>query len=56
MDILTINLIISSLTLFFNFIDKLKFKHCQSGCCESDCLRTPTQTPSQSERESLLED
>ena len=45
MDIITINLIISSLILFFNFIDKLKCKHCQSGCFESDCIRTPATTP-----------
>jgi hypothetical protein len=54
MDIITINLIISSLTLFFNFIDKLRCKHCQSGCFESDCLRTPPTTPI--DKMSLLED
>ena len=45
MDIITINLIISSLTLFFNFIDKLRCKHCHSGCIDSDCLRSPPSTP-----------
>jgi len=56
MDILTINLIISSLTLFFSFIDKLKIKHCESSCfkgCESDCMKTPPTTP-HNERETLL--
>lgn len=56
MDILIINLIISSLTLFFSFIDKLKIKHCESSClkgCESDCLRSPPTTP-HNERETLL--
>lgn len=56
MDILTINLIISSLTLFFSFIDKLKIKHCESSCfkgCESDCMKTPPSTPD-NERETLF--
>jgi hypothetical protein len=48
MDMITVNLIISSLTLLFTFIEKLKFRHCESSCfkgCESDCLRTPQITP-----------
>jgi hypothetical protein len=56
MDIITVNLIISSLTLLFSFLDKLKFKHCESSCfkgCEGDCLRTPPNTP-HNEREHLL--
>ena len=54
MDILTINLIISSLTLLFTFLEKLKFKHCESTCCESDCMRTPPTTPN-NERDHLLD-
>ena len=56
MDMITVNLIISSLTLLFTFIEKLKFRHCESSCfkgCESDCLRTPPTTPD-NEREILL--
>jgi hypothetical protein len=45
MDIITVNLIISSLTLIVNLIGNLHFKHCQSGCCESDCIKTPPSTP-----------
>ena len=48
MDMITVNLIISSLTLLFTFIEKLKFRHCESSCfkgCESDCLKTPPSTP-----------
>jgi len=47
---------VSSLTLFFSFLEKLKFRHCESSCfkgCESDCLRTPPTTPD-NEREILL--
>jgi len=48
MDMITVNLIISSLTLLFTFIEKLKFRHCESSCfkgCESDCLKSPPSTP-----------
>ena len=48
MEMITVNLIISSLTLLFTFIEKLKFKHFESSClkgCECDCLRTPPVTP-----------
>ena len=51
MEIITVNLIISSLTLLFTFIEKLKFRHCESSCfkgCESDCLRSPPSTPHES--------
>ena len=48
MDMITVNLVISSLTLLFTFIEKLKFRHCESSCfkgCESDCLKSPPSTP-----------
>lgn len=51
MELITVNLIISSLTLLFSFLEKLKFKHFESSCfkgCECDCLRTPPPSPSQS--------
>lgn len=51
MEIITVNLIISSLTLLFTFIEKLKFRHCESSCfkgCESDCLRSPPSSPHES--------
>ncbi len=54
MDLLTVNLIVSSLTLFFTFLEKLKFKHFESNCfkgCECDCFRTPSYSRSESEKE-----
>lgn len=51
MELITVNLIISSLALLFTFIEKLKFRHCESSCfkgCEGDCLRTPPSTPHES--------
>ena len=56
MELITINLIISSLTLLFSFLEKLKFKHCESNCfkgCESDCMKTPPTSPTE-EKEILL--
>jgi len=51
MELITVNLIISSLTLLFTFIEKLKFRHCESSCfkgCECDCLRSPPTSPNES--------
>ena len=45
MDAISVNLIISSLTLVVNLIGNLHFKHCHSLCFDSDCMKTPPSTP-----------
>jgi hypothetical protein len=54
MDLIIVNLVISSLTLLFSFVEKLKCRHIEGCCCVSDCVRTPLNTPN-NEKEILLE-
>lgn len=56
MELIIVNLVISSLTLLFSFIEKLKCKHVEGCCFSSDCMRsanTPSSTP-MNEKEILL--
>jgi len=56
MDLIIVNLVISSLTLLFSFIEKLKCQHVEGCCFSSDCMRsvnTPSATP-MNEKEILL--
>lgn len=57
MDLIVVNLIVSSLILLFSFIEKLKCKHVEGCCFSSDCIRSSNSQPSTPHtlKESLLE-
>lgn len=49
------SLIISVIVGVAFLISKLHIKHCQMGCCDSDC-RSPKNSPANSENDFRIED
>ena len=46
MDPISISaIIISIISALGALLSRFRFRHCRCGCIDSDCIRTPTNTP-----------
>ena len=53
MDPISISaLVIGIISAVGAFISRFRFRHCHTLCCDSDCIRTPPNTPPQTPKPS----